>query len=465
MSRATAILCLLTVAGVAGRGMGQESPAPVLLLPGARHAIGLQLNLVIDGKSPTAAWKAFLDRLFDFFDRNGDGSLSRDEASRMMPLPLPGGKVLAIDFARLDADGDGKATRAELKSYCRANGFGPVVAVIEPPAADDLRIAAQLLRCLGADGKLTRARLLQAPALLRQCDLNDDEYLDPAELLVAAPAPPKPVPPQVQLADGGGEADARLRLDLGTKAPAVRLDSAGSMRLVPASAPGDVDRLYGNEGRWALALRATRTVPDAAAAGAFLLAQFQSVLGDRPALAKADLEDDPALGGFRELLPFADRNGDGRLTQAELQDYFALVEMGMRAQIWVRVIDCGGNPLYLLDSDADGRLSYRELTRAAELLHPTAAEGTGLPLQFRLVFGGPAVRAWGGVPIPAIKPRTAPAPADAAAAPRWFRAMDRNGDGVISPREFVGPPEAFRKLDRNGDGVITRDEAIRADHP
>jgi Ca2+-binding EF-hand superfamily protein len=46
--------------------------------------------------------------------------------------------------------------------------------------------------------------------------------------------------------------------------------------------------------------------------------------------------------------------------------------------------------------------------------------------------------------------------------PAWFRALDRNGDGVISPREWLGPPEAFRKLDRDGDGVISADEAARA---
>jgi hypothetical protein len=40
--------------------------------------------------------------------------------------------------------------------------------------------------------------------------------------------------------------------------------------------------------------------------------------------------------------------------------------------------------------------------------------------------------------------------------------MDRNGDGVISPREFLGPPEVFRELDTNGDGVISPQEAARA---
>jgi hypothetical protein len=41
--------------------------------------------------------------------------------------------------------------------------------------------------------------------------------------------------------------------------------------------------------------------------------------------------------------------------------------------------------------------------------------------------------------------------------------MDRNGDGLVSRREFLGPAELFRKLDRDRDGVISIREAIRAD--
>ena len=61
----------------------------------------------------------------------------------------------------------------------------------------------------------------------------------------------------------------------------------------------------------------------------------------------------------------------------------------------------------------------------------------------------------------AVRHQIAPPPA--ARGPRWFRAMDRNGDGYLSPPEFLGPPELFRRLDADGDGLISPNEAERAD--
>src|SRR5262249_60952119 len=47
--------------------------------------------------------------------------------------------------------------------------------------------------------------------------------------------------------------------------------------------------------------------------------------------------------------------------------------------------------------------------------------------------------------------------------PTWFRKMDRNRDGDVSRREFLGTDEEFRRLDTDGDGLISLEEAIRGD--
>jgi hypothetical protein len=40
--------------------------------------------------------------------------------------------------------------------------------------------------------------------------------------------------------------------------------------------------------------------------------------------------------------------------------------------------------------------------------------------------------------------------------------MDRNRDGDVSRREFLGPREAFDRLDRDRDGLIDPEEAAAA---
>jgi hypothetical protein len=46
--------------------------------------------------------------------------------------------------------------------------------------------------------------------------------------------------------------------------------------------------------------------------------------------------------------------------------------------------------------------------------------------------------------------------------PLWFRKMDRNQDGDVSWREFLGSTDAFARLDANGDTLIDADEAATA---
>src|SRR5580692_5222269 len=105
MRQVAAAVCIVLTATLVFAADKVDPPAgQVLLFPGGKTPARMRLEIAIDGQSPVAAWEAFLDRLFDYFDRDGDGSLSRAEVARMFPLPLPGGKELTIDFSRLDAN-------------------------------------------------------------------------------------------------------------------------------------------------------------------------------------------------------------------------------------------------------------------------------------------------------------------------------------------------------------------------
>jgi Ca2+-binding EF-hand superfamily protein len=45
----------------------------------------------------------------------------------------------------------------------------------------------------------------------------------------------------------------------------------------------------------------------------------------------------------------------------------------------------------------------------------------------------------------------------------WFRKMDRNRDGDVSRKEWLGTAEQFREIDTDGDGLISLHEAYRYD--
>jgi Ca2+-binding EF-hand superfamily protein len=202
------------------------------------------------------------------------------------------------------------------------------------------------------------------------------------------------------------------------------------------------------------------------AAKGFYLAQFQAAAGNKPA-AKSVFEDDPTAQVLASLFDTADRNGDGKLTRAELEGFFDLIEAGVGCRVMVMASDRGRNLFDILDANGDGRLDLSELIRAGRELPGKLAATKPLtreavPASYRLSVGrGSVGDTFGPVPLAAItKPKpTAKAPATG---PRWFLAMDRNGDGYVSMAEFLGSAELFRKLDTDGDGRISAAEAVAA---
>src|SRR5262249_42889986 len=181
-----------------------------------------------------------------------------------------------------------------------------------------LRLAAAFERRLVAGGKLTRQTLRRAAEALQPDDLNEDEYLEAAELLDAAPPGKRAGAAGVGF---GKAASVMLRLDVGGKSPGATLK--GKDRKGHSLKPGGrgASRLYGAGGGWLVTVRPARAAADVKSAGEFLLAQFKDAGGDERALSKAEVADDPSLSGLLDLFAHADRDGDGRLSLTELKAY------------------------------------------------------------------------------------------------------------------------------------------------
>jgi Ca2+-binding EF-hand superfamily protein len=193
-----------------------------------------------------------------------------------------------------------------------------------------------------------------------------------------------------------------------------------------------------------------------------LAARFKELAKDGGPVERKQLENQPALVAFFD---FADRNADGKVDAAEVSAALKALAPVARCRVDVAFNDLGNGLFELLDRNGDGRLSPRELVDAATVLKPYAGfDGNVGPKDLVRQFQVRTVVE----PIPVgvlVAPPRQPATDGSAspAVPAWFTKMDRNGDGEVSLREFVGPIELFRKLDRNGDGLISPDEARAAE--
>ena len=180
-----------------------------------------------------------------------------------------------------------------------------------------------------------------------------------------------------------------------------------------------------------------------------------------------DLAEAAANNIGKSTFAAMDVDGDGKVYKGELTSFMDRQNEAAAARLHLIIRDLGQDLFAGLDLDMDGLLSSRELRQARSVLDLEDKNGDGVldlaevtaRLEFELVRGVDE-RSDGESRL--IRRVVRPTNQAETAGPLWFRKMDRNNDGDLSPREFIGPRATFDRLDADGDGLIDRGEAEAA---
>lgn len=457
MRRCWVILILLLTSGTA---LPAEDPTAGhdLVILATDPPIRVRLEMTVDGKSLADRRDALVDSLLKSADSDGNGQWTPEEwqaalaSIGQMEKAVPGAKTHNRDTA----------------TAALAATLGAKVEFREQPRPLVDRL--ELLTALDQNGdrKLSEEELRQAPDLLQHYDADGNGVLDMAELApneplqLATTNPLSDFPEQfapLRWEPAQGKADVEVRLEfftggIGLARIAARLLDEDRAETIQLNTTRHAVQI--TAGDFILVLDAPLRLISSEDVRRFYLIQMRQ----RDVGRKGYLTQDEFRGLALPMMRFeaADRNGDGNLYPEELRETLDGLIAWQTSRLNVSLSQ-ERSPLFAqLDVDGDGRLSRRELVNAQARLIKNESESLALDelvgrcrWEFRvpgLLEDAPEQMARDVMAVGTANQRRAgPGPA-------WFHAMDRNGDGDIDRREFLGRRDLFNAWDINQDQLL-----------
>lgn len=405
--------------------------------------------------------EAHMERFFAALDVDGDGCLSPAEA-----------KVAEASVRVLDRDDNGTIARDELRPFRNrylefqsssapqpAEAVEPF-ALLAPREQGRATLARQLIARYDRpqrDSRLSRDEIGMDLKHFERADRDDDGAIDAGEIEAALVDIVPDFELNVQFPRVGA---AGIDLAESRAQPSMRV------RQAPKNVAGGLVIV--------LEKIEIELVPDSAPRGRerwnFLHYSFRAADDDKSQSVDADEAQ------RHDLFPQAtfrlmDRDRDGKLIVKEMQAFLERDADLAASRTIVSALDQGRSLFHALDADADGRLTVRELRALAAKLRMWDRDGDGrlsageIPRHYRLTLGRDLSTfvVTGADRVSAeIESLLDDSERKRRAGPAWFEEMDRNRDGDLSRREFLGSLADFNRLDTDHDGLIDAQEAARA---
>lgn len=395
--------------------------------------------------------------LFEQLDTNDDGYLTLGELQNSQQA-----------LARHDANDDETIGAAEVKSAADAatpadnnpNGIGGLPVVVLDRSTNRELLAERLLHEYDRastgepDGHLDHAELQVEVDAIAPFDGDGSQKLDSSELARLVREIPAQIRLHVKLFDGSRGRPTVTATPRGTQIGVeLSQSSAGAVALT-------VDQFN-------ITFRAKRTRASRGDNSRFFAVRFGTV--DKDKNGYLDSKEFEKLGLPDANFAGVDADGNEQVVIDEIVVHLSKAKATPINQVLMRVSD-ESRPLFdVLDARADRRLSPRELNAAPDRLKELDGDKDGRVSTAELLTDvavelsvkrpstrNPAMR------VPRTPNRRSAVISREGGGPDWFLRMDRNYDGDVSWREFLGSRPVFDRLDADRDGLISGNESKSA---